>query len=317
MLAYTVRRVVLTVPVMLLVATGVFLLLHLTPGDPVGVMLGSDASEERRLEVRRQLGLDDPLPVQYVRWLGNVARGDLGRSLFLNKPVTAALLERVQPTVSLTILACLVAIGVGIPAGVVAARWRGSWIDLGSMGISMLGISMPTFWLGLLLILGFAVRLRWLPVAGYEPLSSGVWESLRYLILPALTLGAAQGALLARMTRSMMLEVLGQDFVRTARAKGLAERAVLLRHALRNGFIPLLTVIGVTFAVLMGGAVVTEQIFNIPGVGRLLIQAIGRRDFPLVQGTVLAIAALYVLVNLAVDLLYALIDPRIRHAEAR
>jgi peptide/nickel transport system permease protein len=309
--------VVLTVPVMLLVATGVFLLLHLTPGDPVGVMLGSDASEERRLEVRRQLGLDDPLPVQYVRWLGNVARGDLGRSLFLNKPVTAALLERVQPTVSLTILACLVAIGVGIPAGVVAARWRGSWIDLGSMGISMLGISMPTFWLGLLLILGFAVRLRWLPVAGYEPLSSGVWESLRYLILPALTLGAAQGALLARMTRSMMLEVLGQDFVRTARAKGLAERAVLLRHALRNGFIPLLTVIGVTFAVLMGGAVVTEQIFNIPGVGRLLIQAIGRRDFPLVQGTVLAIAALYVLINLAVDLLYALIDPRIRHADAR
>ena len=315
MLAYAVRRLVLTVPVMVLVATGVFLLLHLTPGDPVGVMLGPDASEERRLEVRRQLGLDDPLPVQYVRWLGNVARGDLGRSLFLNKPVTAALLERVQPTVSLTILACLVAIGVGLPAGVVAARWRGSWIDLGSMGVSMLGISMPTFWLGLLLILGFAVKLRWLPVAGYEPLSSGVWESLRYLILPALTLGAAQGALLARMTRSMMLEVLGQDFVRTARAKGLAERAVLLRHALRNGFIPLLTVIGVTFAVLMGGAVVTEQIFNIPGVGRLLIQAIGRRDFPLVQGTVLAIAALYVLINLVVDLLYALIDPRIRHAE--
>jgi peptide/nickel transport system permease protein len=314
-LAYAVRRLVLTVPVMVLVATGVFLLLHLTPGDPVGVMLGPDASEERRLEVRRQLGLDDPLPVQYVRWLGNVARGDLGRSLFLNKPVTAALAERVQPTVSLTILACLVAIGVGLPAGVVAARWRGSWIDLGSMGVSMLGISMPTFWLGLLLIFGFAVKLRWLPVAGYEPLSSGVWESLRYLILPALTLGAAQGALLARMTRSMMLEVLGQDFVRTARAKGLAERAVLLRHALRNGFIPLLTVIGVTFAVLMGGAVVTEQIFNIPGVGRLLIQAIGRRDFPLVQGTVLAIAALYVLINLAVDLLYALIDPRIRHAE--
>lgn len=314
MLAYTIRRLLLAIPVMLLVATAVFLLLHLTPGDPVGVMLGSDASEQQRLAVRHQLGLDQPLPVQYVNWLGRVIRGDLGRSLFLDKPVTTALLERVQPTLLLTLMASLVAILIGLPTGVLAARRRGSWLDLGTMGVAMLGISMPTFWLGLNLILLFAVKLRWLPVAGYQPLSSGVWNSLRYLILPAVTLGTAQGALLARMTRSMMLEVLNQDYVRTARAKGLVERTVIVRHALRNAFIPLLTVIGLTFAVLIGGAVVTEQIFNIPGVGRLLIQAIGRRDFPLVQGTVLVIAALYVLINLAVDLLYAVIDPRIHHA---
>lgn len=314
MLAYTIRRLLLTIPVMLLVATGVFLLLRLTPGDPAGIILGPDATEERRMELRRELGLEDPLPLQYVRWLGRTLQGDLGRSLFLDKPVTAALLERAQPTLLLTSLALLVAVSIGLPTGIIAARARGSWLDLGSMGVAMVGIAMPTFWLGLNLILIFAVLLRWLPVAGYEPLSKGPWQSLRYLILPALTLGVAQGALLARMTRSMMLEVLGQDYVRTARAKGLAERGVILRHALRNAFIPLMTVIGLTFAALMGGAVVTEQIFNIPGVGRLLIQAIGRRDFPLVQGTVLVIAALYVLVNLTVDLLYAVVDPRIRHA---
>lgn len=312
MLAYTIRRVILTIPVMLLVATGVFLLLHLTPGDPVGVMLGPDASEQQRTEMRQRLGLDRPLPIQYADWLSRVARGDLGRSLFLDKSVSSALLERTQPTLLLTILSSLVAIVVGLPSGIIAARRRGSWIDVGSMGIAMLGISMPTFWLGLNLILLFAVQWRALPVAGYEPLSSGLWESLKYMILPAITLGVAQAALLARMTRSMMLEVLNQDFVRTARAKGLNEHSVIYRHALRNAFIPLLTVIGLIVAALLSGAVVTEQIFNIPGVGRLLIQAIGRRDFPLVQGAVLVISAIYVLVNLAVDLLYAVIDPRIR-----
>lgn len=314
MLAYTIRRLLLTIPVMLLVATAVFLLLHLTPGDPVGVMLGTDASESQRMAVRKELGLDRPLPVQYVEWLSRAVRGDLGRSLFLDQPVTRALLDRVQPTLLLTVMSSLVAVLIGLPTGVLAARRRGTVTDLSVMGVAMLGISMPTFWLGLNLILLFAVKLRWLPVAGYEPLSSGLWNSLRYLILPSLTLGAAQGALLARMTRSMMLDVLNQDYIRTARAKGLIERSVVMRHALRNAFIPLLTVIGLTFAVLIGGAVVTEQIFNIPGVGRLLILAIGRRDFPLVQGAVLIIAALYVLINLAVDLLYAVVDPRIRHA---
>ena len=314
MLAYTIRRVLLAIPVMLMVATAVFLLLRLTPGDPAGVILGPEATEERRLALRRELGLEDPLPLQYVRWLGKAARGDLGRSIFLNKPVTAALAERAQPTLMLTLLALLVSVTIGLPTGVIAARARGSWLDLGTMAVAMVGIAMPTFWLGLNLIFIFAVLLRWLPVAGYQPLSAGPWEALRYLILPAITLGVAQGALLARMTRSMMLEVLDQDYVRTARAKGLTERAVVLRHALRNAFIPLMTVIGLSFAALMGGAVVTEQIFTIPGVGRLLIQAIGRRDFPLVQGAVLVIAALYVLINLAVDLLYAVVDPRIRHA---
>ena len=314
MLAYTIRRVLLAIPVMLMVATAVFLLLRLTPGDPAGIILGPEATEERRLALRRELGLEDPLPVQYAHWLGKAARGDLGRSIFLDKPVTVALAERAQPTLTLTILALLVSLAIGLPTGVIAARARGSWLDLGTMGVAMVGIAMPTFWLGLNLIFIFAVLLRWLPVAGYQPLSAGPWEALRYLILPAVTLGVAQGALLARMTRSMMLEVLDQDYVRTARAKGLTERAVVLRHALRNAFIPLLTVIGLSFAALMGGAVVTEQIFTIPGVGRLLIQAIGRRDFPLVQGTVLVIAALYVLINLGVDLLYAVVDPRIHHA---
>ena len=314
MLAYTLRRLVLAVPVMMLVATAVFLMLRLTPGDPAGIILGPDATEERRMELRRELGLEDPLLVQYVRWLGKVARGDLGQSLFLNKPVTAAILERAQPTLLLTILALLVSLLIGLPAGVIAAQRRGSWVDLGTMAVAMGGIAMPTFWLGLNLIFLFAVTLRWLPVAGYEPLSAGPWRSLRHLILPAVTLGVAQGALLARMTRSMMLETLSQDYVRTARAKGLVERSVIFRHALRNAFIPLMTVIGLSFAALLGGAVVTEQIFTLPGVGRLLIQAIGRRDFPLVQGTVLVIAALYVLINLVVDLLYAVVDPRIRHA---
>ena len=314
MLAYTIRRVLLAIPVMLMVATAVFLLLRLTPGDPAGIILGPEATEERRLALRRELGLEDPLPVQYAHWLGKAVRGDLGRSIFLDKPVTVALAERAQPTLTLTILALLVSLAIGLPTGVIAARARGSWLDLGTMGVAMVGIAMPTFWLGLNLIFIFAVLLRWLPVAGYQPLSAGPWEALRYLILPAVTLGVAQGALLARMTRSMMLEVLDQDYVRTARAKGLTERAVVLRHALRNAFIPLLTVIGLSFAALMGGAVVTEQIFTIPGVGRLLIQAIGRRDFPLVQGTVLVIAALYVLINLGVDLLYAVVDPRISHA---
>lgn len=314
MIAYAFRRLLLAIPVLLIVATGVFLLLHLAPGDPAGVILGPDATEQQRLELRRELGLEDSLPVQYLRWLSRTARGDLGRSLFLNKPVTTALLERAQPTLLLTTLALLVAVAIGLPAGIFAAHRRGSWLDLGTMGTAMIGIATPTFLLGLLLIFIFAVRLRWLPVAGYQPLSAGLWESLRYLILPAVTLGVAQGALLGRMTRSMMLEVLGQDYVRTARAKGLAERAVIIRHALRNAFIPLLTVIGLITAALMSGAVVTEQIFNIPGIGRLLIQAIGRRDFPLVQGAVLVIAGIYVLINLLVDLLYGVIDPRIQRS---
>ena len=314
MTQYIVRRLLLALPVMLLVATAVFLLLRIVPGDPAGVMLGSDATEERRLELRRELGLEDPLPVQYVSFLAKVLQGDLGTSYFLRKPVAEALLERIQPTFVLTLLATLVSVSIGLPTGILAAHWRGSWLDVISMGMAILGASIPTFWMGLNLILVFAVLLGWLPVAGYEPLEKGVGETLRYMILPAFTLGLASSALLARITRSMMLDVLGQDYVRTARAKGLREWIVVLRHALKNAFIPVLTTIGIIVASLLGGAVITEQIFNIPGMGRLLVLAIGRRDFPVIQGAILAIATVYVVVNLVIDVLYSFIDPRIRHA---
>jgi peptide/nickel transport system permease protein len=312
MFAYTIRRLLLAIPVMLIVATAVFVLLHFAPGDPAGVMLGSDASEEQRLELRHKLGLEDPLPVQYVRWLGHALRGDLGTSIFLDKPVTHALAERAQPTILLGLLSVIVALILGLTSGVLAAYRRGSWLDLTMMSGAMVGIAVPTFVLGLILMFVFAVHLRWLPVAGYRPLSDGIWPCLRYLILPSITLGAAQAAFLGRMTRSMMLDVMGQDYVRTARAKGLNERTVILRHVLHNAFVPLLTIIGLMFAALMSGAVVTEQIFDIPGMGRLLIQAVVRRDFPLVQGAVLVIAALYVLINLAVDILIGVVDPRIQ-----
>jgi peptide/nickel transport system permease protein len=312
MFAYAIRRLLLAIPVMLIVATSVFVLLHFAPGDPAGVILGSDASEEQRMALRERLGLNDPLPVQYVDWLGEAMRGNLGTSIFLDKPVTSALAERAQPTILLGLLSVVVALVIGLLSGILAAYRRGSWLDLTMMGGAMVGIAVPTFVLGLLLMFVFAVELRWLPVAGYKPLSAGLWPCLKYLILPSITLGAAQSAFLGRMTRSMMLEVMGQDYVRTARAKGLTEQTVILRHVLRNAFVPLLTIIGLMFAALMSGAVVTEQIFDIPGMGRLLIQAVTRRDFPLVQGAVLVIAAIYVLINLVVDLLIGVVDPRVQ-----
>jgi peptide/nickel transport system permease protein len=311
---YIIRRVLSIIPVMLLVATGVFLLLKLTPGDPVGVLLGPEATEERRVALRDELGLNDPLIEQYARWLADAVRGDLGDSLFLDQPVTTSLIERAEPTLVLTLCATIVALIIGIPLGVLSAKKRGSWFDVGSMGVAIIGISMPTFWLGLNLILIFAVKLRWLPIAGYSPLSDGIWDSLKYMIMPAVTLGIAQAALLARMTRSMMLDVLSADYVRTARAKGVQEFGVVMVHAFRNALLPIINIVGLTFAGLLGGAVVTEQIFNIPGVGRLLIQAVTRRDVPLVQGTVLIVAMIYVLVNLIVDILGAAMDPRVRRS---
>lgn len=312
MTGFVVKRLLATIPVLFLVATGVFLLMKLTPGDPAGVLLGPDASEERRLALREELGLNDGTLTQYWRWFTNALQGDLGNSIFLNKPVTSALVERAAPTLMLTTLSTIVAIAVGLPLGIIAARKRGSWADVGTMALAIVGISMPTFWLGLNLILIFAVKNRWLPVAGYAPLTDGIWESLKYMILPSITLGVAQAALLARMTRSMMLEVLNSDYVRTARAKGVREYGVVMGHAFRNALLPIINIIGLIVAALLGGAVVTEQIFNIPGIGRLLIQAVGRRDVPLVQGAVLVIATVYVVVNLIVDLVAAALDPRIR-----
>ncbi len=248
------------------------------------------------------------------RWFGRLLHGDLGQSIYLNRPVLQTLLERAEPTLMLTLLATLFAILVGLPIGIVSATRAGSWADLGAMLVAMGGISMPSFWVGLNLIFVFAVVLGVLPVAGYQPLSRGLWENLRYLALPAVTLGFAQAALLARMSRSMMLEVLREDYVRTARAKGLAEHTVVLVHALKNAMVPLVTVMGLTFAILMGGAVITEQVFNIPGLGRLLVQSVLRRDYPVVQGIVLVIAFNYVAINLLVDILYGFFDPRVRHS---
>lgn len=314
MSGYIIRRILATIPVMLLVATSVFLLLKLTPGDPAGVLLGPEATEERRLELREELGLNDPVLVQYTRWLWDAAQGDLGTSLFLNEPVTTALIARAEPTIVLTIGSVLVSVVVGIPLGVLSAIRRGTWFDVGSMGVAIIGISMPTFWLGLNLILIFAVRWELLPIAGYQPISDGIGGAIRYMILPSVTLGLAQAAFLARMTRSMMLDVLHQDYIRTARAKGVREFSVTMLHAFRNAMMPIATIVGLTIAGLLGGAVITEQIFNIPGVGRLLIQAVVRRDVPLVQGTVLVIAMIYVLVNLAVDIFAGAADPRIRRS---
>jgi len=314
MLAYVLRRVLLAVPVMFVVAAGVFLLLYLTPGDPVSVILGPDASPQQAQELRQRLGLDQPVPVQIFRWFGRLLHGDLGQSIYLNRPVSQTLLERAEPTLMLTLLATLFAILLGLPIGILSATRAGSWTDLGAMLVALGGISMPSFWVGLNLIFLFAVVLGVLPVAGYQPLSRGLWENLRYLLLPAVTLGFAQAALLARMARSMMLEVLREDYVRTARSKGVVERKVVLSHALRNAMVPLVTVMGLTFAILMGGAVITEQVFNIPGIGRLLVQSVLRRDYPVVQGIVLVIAFNYVAINLLVDILYGFFDPRVRHS---
>jgi peptide/nickel transport system permease protein len=309
---YLIQRVVAAIPVMVMVATAVFLLLFLTPGDPAAVILGPDATAERVAELRTRLGLDQPVYVQLGNWYLRLLRGDLGQSIFENRPVTEAIMSRAEPTLLLTSLATLVAVTLGLAMGLIAALRRGRWQDNAAMLVAIGGVSMPTFWLGLNLIFVFGVLLGWLPVAGYQPLSSGPWESLRYLIMPSVTLGLFQAALLARLTRSMMLETLGDDYVRTARAKGLGEHAVVVRHAFRNALIPLLTVIGLIFAALMGGAVITEQVFNIPGVGRMLIQAVARRDYPVVQGVVMIVAGLYVLINLVVDLLYGYLDPRLR-----
>ncbi len=312
---YIARRILQAIPVMVLVATAVFLLLRLTPGDPTDILLGPEATPERAAELRRDLGFDQPLPVQWAFWFGHVLRGDLGDSIFLRRPVTQAIWERAEPTLMLTLLSLTIAVVLGLSLGILAAVRQGSWADIGAMLISLAGISMPTFWIGLNLILVFAVILGLLPVAGYKPLSAGLWENIRYLLLPAITLGFYDAALLARMTRSMMLGVLQENYVRTARSIGVPERWVVLRHALRNALIPLLTIIGLMFAGLMGGALVTETVFNIPGVGRLLIQAVLRRDYALVQGIVLVIAGAYVSINLCVDVLYGVLDPRISRSK--
>ena len=313
MTTYIVRRILAVIPVMLVVATVTFVLIHLAPGDPASVIAGPYASADDVAKLRHQLGLDEALPVQLVRWYGRLLRGDLGDSIFLRRPVTEAIVDRLEPTLLLTTWATLVAVLIGVPAGIVSARYHNSAVDQSLMGLALVGLSVPNFLLGLLMILVFGVWLRWLPVAGYVPLEAGVWSNLRSLVMPSLALGLVQSALIARITRSSMLDVLREQFVLTGRAKGLAENVVVYKHALKNAIIPTLTVIGITFALLIGGAVVIETVFNIPGLGRLIISAVLRRDYPVIQGVVLLIAVTYTAVNLLVDLAYLVVDPRVRY----
>jgi peptide/nickel transport system permease protein len=310
---YLLRRLLALLPVMLVVVTIVFFLIHLIPGDPVAVILGPEANAQQIEDARRELGLDRPLPEQLVRFYARLLRGDLGRSYFLDRPVTTALLERAEPTLVLMAGALFVAVLIGVPSGIVAGAYPGSGWDRVLMTAALLGVCVPGFWLSLNFIYLFSVRLGWLPVAGYASVFSDPVAAFRHLLLPAVSLGFSQSALIARIARSCMIEVLRQDYIRTARAKGLAERSVIYLHAFRNALVPVVTVIGITMAILIGGAVVTEIVFNIPGLGRLIISAILRRDYPVVQGVVLLTAAVYMLINLAVDMVYAFIDPRIRY----
>jgi peptide/nickel transport system permease protein len=310
---YLLRRLAAILPVLAVVVTMVFLLIHLIPGDPVSVMLGPDATPSQIEATRKGLGLDRPIHEQLLGFYLRILRGDLGQSYFLDRPVSQALWERAEPTMVLMLSALLVAVAIGVPSGTIAAAYRGSAWDRGLMLVSLLGVCIPGFWLSLNFIYFFAVRLGWLPAAGYVSVFIDPVGAMRYMVLPAFSLGFNQSALIARISRSCMLEVLQQDYIRTARAKGLSHRVVTWVHAFRNALVPVVTVIGITTAVLIGGAVVTEIVFNIPGLGRLIISAILRRDYPVVQGVVLVTATAYVLINLGVDLLYALIDPRIRY----
>jgi peptide/nickel transport system permease protein len=311
--AYLLRRILAVIPVMIVVVTVVFLLVHLIPGDPASAMLGPDATPAQIDATRRQLGLDRPILEQLVKFYGRIVQGDLGHSYFLNRPVVEVLRERAEPTLLLTFSALLVAVVIGVPSGVIAGAYPGSIWDRALMFAALLGVCIPGFWLSLNFIYFFAVKLAWLPAAGYASLAIDPWAAVRFMVLPAVSLGFNQSALIARIARSCMLEVLAQDYIRTARAKGLRERVVIYVHAFRNALVPVVTVIGITMAILIGGAVVTEIVFNIPGLGRLIISAILRRDYPVVQGVVLVTAASYVVINLAVDMLYAFIDPRIRY----
>ena len=310
---YIAKRLWSLIPVMFVVATLVFFLVHLTPGDPASVILGPDAPQEAIAELRARLGLDQPLPVQFVRWFGQVLQGNLGESIFLRRPVTQAIVERLEPTLLLAGMATVFAVIIGIPTVVLAAVYRNTWLDRLFMSLSIFGVSMPNFWLALNLIFLFALTLAILPVSGYVPLRDDPLMTLRFLLLPAFSLGFPQSALIARITRGSMLDVLSQDYVKTARAKGLSEQLVIYKHALKNTMITVITVIGIVLAITLSGSVVIETIFGLPGIGRLIINSVLRRDYPVIQGTVLFIAGSYVLVNLLIDLLYVYLDPRIKY----
>ena len=313
MFAYFLRRVIATVPVMLFVALFVFSLLYIAPGDPAAIIAGDQATPADVDRIRASLGLDRPFLIRFFGWLWDVLNGDLGKSIFTNLPVTHMIAQRVQPTLSLMVFTLCLALTIAIPAGVIAAWKHGSMIDRAVMMMAVMGFSVPVFVVGYVLAYVFALQLEILPVQGYTPIEQGFWPWMRNLILPAIALGGVYIALIARITRATMLEVLSQDYIRTAKAKGVGQRQMLFVHALKNAAVPIVTIVGIGFATLIGGSVVTESVFAIPGLGRLTVDAILRRDYPVIQGVVLLFSFIYVVVNLAVDLLYTVFDPRIRY----
>ena len=313
MLSYVVRRLGATIVVMTIVAFVVFLLLYLTPGDPAAILAGDAATTDDIKRIRETLGLDEPFFVRFAGWLWALLHGDLGTSIFTNLPVTRLIGQRVEPTLSLTLLTLAIALVVAIPLGVIAAARAGTWVDRAVMAFSVVGFSVPVFVIAYVLILVFSIELDWLPVQGYRSFREDPWEWLRHLILPSIALGTVYIALIARITRASMLDVLAQDYIRTAEAKGLDPRSILVGHALKNAAVPIMTIVGIGIALLIGGAIVTETVFAIPGIGRLTVDAILRRDYPIIQGVVLLFSAAYVLINLAVDLSYMFFDPRIRY----
>lgn len=312
MFAYVIKRLLSLIPILIIVSLVIFMIIHITPGGPATVILGMEATPEQIQEMNQKMGFDRPLYEQYFSWFLNVLKGDLGESIFMNQPVMTAILEHLGPTLELAIIAQSIAAVIAIPFGVLAAYKRGTVIDFGLMLSSLLGLAIPSFLLGLLLMLFFGLYLKWLPVAGYKPFSVGFWNHFKYLVLPSLSLGTIQSALITRMTRSSMLDVLHSDYIKTARSKGIGEFKVLAKHAFKNAALPILTVIGQTFGTLVTGAIVIESIFGIPGMGQLILNSITRRDFAVIQGVVLFVTIVYVIINLIVDLLYAVIDPRIR-----
>lgn len=313
MFAYTIRRLLLTLPVMLVVALFVYGLLDLAPGDPAVFLAGEEASLEDIARIRQTLGLDQPFYHRFTLWLMNVLQGDLGTSLFTGVPVSEMIVQRMPPTFTLMVMTLVVSVLIAIPMGALAAWRHNSTYDRGVMMIAVLSFSLPTFVVGYMLAWALGIEMRWLPVQGYVPFSQGIWNSIKTLILPTLALSSVYVALITRITRATLLETLSQDYIRTARSKGVGNQDILFRHALKNAAIPVITVIGSGVALLISGAVVTETVFSIPGLGRLTVDAILRRDYPIIQGVILLFSFLYVLVNLIIDLLYRVFDPRIKY----
>lgn len=314
MLSALLNRLVGMLIVMLLVVTIVFVVVRVTPGDPAAMMLGPEATAADIASLRERLGLDAPIPEQFVTYVGGLLRGDLGQSIFLNLPVAEALWQRAEPTFFLTVFSLLIAIAIALPVGVLSAYWRGSLFDQAATTLAMFAASVPSFWLGLILMQVFAVHLGWFNTSGYGGPGASFAERMHHLVLPAVTLGLISSALIMRFTRASMLDVLNDDYIRTARSKGISEFRVVLKHAFKNALIPILTVVGITAALLISGAIVTETVFGLPGVGSLIVSAVLRRDYPVIQGALLVVAGLYVLVNFIIDMLYLAVDPRVRYS---